>query len=162
MVSNYLPLPHAPLPSITYPFWRLLGRLEKFVLSVLNINSSGVFCLPPTPSPGDGINWELIDGFSLTNIDILNNWKRKMCYGDGFGGRGGGGLLGILCWVVPPNFPNPDPISDKKNVIFHTRFQIRLLKSIPVLQSIFSVMMTWFLPKGQVRLQNSRVFPQNQ
>ena len=57
-------------------------------------------------------------------------------------GGGGGGLLGILCWVVPPNFPNPDPISDKKNVIFHTRFQIRLLKSIPVLQSIFSVMMT--------------------
>ena len=29
------------------------------------------------------------------------------------GGRGG----------MPPGSPNPDPISDKKNVIFHTSFQ---------------------------------------
>ena len=33
---------------------------------------------------------------------------------------------------VPPGSPNPDPISDQKNVIFDTRFQTRALKSIPV------------------------------
>ena len=51
-----------------------------------------------------------------------------MCYGDGFPGV----LLGILGGAVPPDSPNPDPISDKKNVIFHISFQIRPLKSIPV------------------------------
>ena len=46
---------------------------------------------------------------------------------------GGEVLLGILGGGVPPGSPNPDPtISDQKNVIFHTRFQNRLLKSIPV------------------------------
>ena len=34
-----------------------------------------------------------------------------------------GVLLGILGGGVSPDSPNPDPISDKKNVIFHTRFQ---------------------------------------
>ena len=45
---------------------------------------------------------------------------------------GGGVLLGILGRGVPPDSPNPDPISDQKNVIFHTRFQNWHLKSIPV------------------------------
>ena len=31
--------------------------------------------------------------------------------------------MGILGGGVPPGSPNPDPISDQKNVIFHTRFQ---------------------------------------
>ena len=44
----------------------------------------------------------------------------------------GGVLLGILCAGVSPGSPNPDPISDQKNVIFHTRFQTRPLKFIPV------------------------------
>ena len=33
---------------------------------------------------------------------------------------------------MPPCSPNPDPISDPKNVIFNTRFQTRSLKSIAV------------------------------
>ena len=38
-------------------------------------------------------------------------------------------LLGILGVGVPLGSPNPDPISDqKKNVIFHTRFQTGPLK----------------------------------
>ena len=45
--------------------------------------------------------------------------------------RAGGVLLGILGEGVLPGFPNPDPISDQKNVIFHTYFQTRPLKSIP-------------------------------
>ena len=32
-------------------------------------------------------------------------------------------LLAILGGGVPPGSANPDPISDKKNLIFHTRFQ---------------------------------------
>ena len=45
----------------------------------------------------------------------------------------GGVLLGILCRGVPPGSPNPASISDKKkNVIFHTRFQTKPPKSIPV------------------------------
>jgi len=44
-----------------------------------------------------------------------------------------GVLLGILGWGVPPGSPNPDPFYFRpKNVIFHTRFQTRPLKSIPV------------------------------
>ena len=47
-------------------------------------------------------------------------------------GMGGGGvLLGILGGGVQPGSPNPDPISDQK-MSFHTRFQTRPLKSIPV------------------------------
>ena len=38
--------------------------------------------------------------------------------------RGGGVLLGIIAGGVPPGSLNPDPISDRKNVIIHTRFQI--------------------------------------
>ena len=45
---------------------------------------------------------------------------------------GGGVLIGILGVGVPPGSPNPEPISDKKNVIFHTRSQTRPLKSILV------------------------------
>ena len=33
---------------------------------------------------------------------------------------------------MAPGSSNPDPISQQKNVIFHTRFQTRPLKSIPV------------------------------
>ena len=46
---------------------------------------------------------------------------------------GGAGVTsGNSWWGVPPGSPNPDPISDQKNVIFHTRFQIRPLQSIHV------------------------------
>ena len=38
----------------------------------------------------------------------------------------------MLAGGVPPGSQNPDLISDKKNVIFRTRFQIWPLKSIPV------------------------------
>ena len=49
------------------------------------------------------------------------------------GQLGRGVLLGILGGgVVPPGSPNPDPVSDQKNVIFHTRYQTRPIKSIPV------------------------------
>ena len=41
-----------------------------------------------------------------------------------------GVLLGILGGGVVPGSPNPDVIADQKNVIFHTRFQTRSLKSI--------------------------------
>ena len=41
-------------------------------------------------------------------------------------------LLGILSRGLPPDSPNPYHISDQKNVIFHTRFQTRPLKSIPI------------------------------
>ena len=34
-----------------------------------------------------------------------------------------GGPLVILGGGVPPSSPNPDPISDPKNAIFHTRFR---------------------------------------
>ena len=40
--------------------------------------------------------------------------------------------LGIFGGGVPPDSPNPDPISAPKNVIFCTRFQTKPLKSIPV------------------------------
>ena len=33
---------------------------------------------------------------------------------------------------MPPGSSDPDPISDQKNVILHTRFQTRTLKSIPI------------------------------
>ena len=44
----------------------------------------------------------------------------------------GGVLLGILGGAVPSGSPNPDPYFRPKNVIFHTCFQTRPLKSIPV------------------------------
>ena len=44
---------------------------------------------------------------------------------------GGEVLLGILGGGVPPGSLNPDPYFRPKNVIFHTRFQTRPLKSIP-------------------------------
>ena len=42
-----------------------------------------------------------------------------------------GVLLGIVGGDVSPGSSNPDPISDQKNVILHTRSQTRPLKSIP-------------------------------
>ena len=39
-------------------------------------------------------------------------------------GEGGGVLVGNRGGVLPSS-PNPDPISDRKIVIFHTRFQNR-------------------------------------
>ena len=49
-----------------------------------------------------------------------------------FGPGGGGGGTLWWGWVVPPGSLNPEPISDQKNLIFHTRFQTRTLKSMPV------------------------------
>ena len=46
------------------------------------------------------------------------------------GEEGGGGTPGNSWWGVPPGSPNPDPISNPKNVIFFTRFHTRLLKSM--------------------------------
>ena len=42
--------------------------------------------------------------------------------------EGGGGGVGIGAtpgnsWGVLPGSPNPDPLSDQKKAIFHTRFQ---------------------------------------
>ena len=50
---------------------------------------------------------------------------------------GGGVLLGILGGGVPPGSPNPDTDFRPKNVIFHTRFQTRPLKSIPVFRPCY-------------------------
>jgi len=41
-------------------------------------------------------------------------------------------LLGIFGGDVLPTSPNPDPISDQKNAISHTRFQIWPPKPMPV------------------------------
>ena len=40
-------------------------------------------------------------------------------------------IRGLTCAA---GAPNPDPISDQKNVIFHTRFLIWPLKSILILR----------------------------
>ena len=47
---------------------------------------------------------------------------------------GGEGLVlqGILGNDLPSGSPNPDPISGPKNVIFHTYFQTRPVRSIPI------------------------------
>ena len=50
---------------------------------------------------------------------------------------GEGVLLGILGGGVPPGSPNPDTDFRPKNVIFHTRFQTRPLKSIPVFRPCY-------------------------
>ena len=44
----------------------------------------------------------------------------------------GGVLLGMFGRGVPPTSLNPDPISDQKNAVFHTRFQTWPQKSIPI------------------------------
>ena len=46
--------------------------------------------------------------------------------------RGRGYSWEFLVGVCRPSSPNPDPISDQKNAIFHTHFQTRPVKSIPV------------------------------
>ena len=51
-------------------------------------------------------------------------------------GGGGGKTPGNSWWAVPPGYQNPDPISNPKNVIFSTRFQTRLLKSMIGLYSV--------------------------
>ena len=53
--------------------------------------------------------------------------------------------LGHLGGGVPPGSPNPDPISDQKNVIFHTRLQTWPLKSIPILRPGFLEIMASLL-----------------
>ena len=58
------------------------------------------------------------------------------CFAEGFitcdfSQRGRGGTFLGIC-DVPPASPNPDPVSDQKIVIFHTRFQTWPLKSIPI------------------------------
>ena len=50
----------------------------------------------------------------------------------GPGGGGGGGVFLGICGREPPGSPNPDPISDQKIVISHTRFQSWPLKSRPI------------------------------
>ena len=40
-------------------------------------------------------------------------------------GGGGGVFVGFRGGGVPASSPNPDPISDRNIVIFHTRFQTR-------------------------------------
>ena len=47
-------------------------------------------------------------------------------------GGGGGVLLEMLGGGVPFLSPNPDPISNQKCVVFHTRCQTRTLKCMPV------------------------------
>ena len=42
---------------------------------------------------------------------------------EGGGGEGGMGATPGNSWEVLPGSPNPDPISDQKKAIFHTRFQ---------------------------------------
>ena len=42
--------------------------------------------------------------------------------------------MGLPGGSVPSGSPNPDPISDQKNVIFHTRFQTSHPKSTPVIR----------------------------
>ena len=44
-----------------------------------------------------------------------------------------GAFLGILGGGVPPGSPNPDPISDQKNVIFHARFQTWPLRNYVII-----------------------------
>ena len=59
-------------------------------------------------------------------IDWMNEWVTFSAKCPG----------GVLLWIfgggVPPASPNPDPISDQKNAISHTRFQTWAQKSIPV------------------------------
>jgi len=44
-------------------------------------------------------------------------------------------LLGISGGGVPLACPNPDPVLDSKNVIFHTRFQTRPLRNYVIKDS---------------------------
>ena len=48
-------------------------------------------------------------------------------------------LLGILGGGVLLGSLNPDPLSYPKNVILHTHFQIRPLKSIPIFRHVKGV-----------------------
>ena len=48
-------------------------------------------------------------------------------------------LLGILGGGVLPGSLNPDPLSYPKNVILHTHFQTRPLKSIPIFRHVKGV-----------------------
>ena len=112
---------------ITYPFWHLLRRLDKFVLSLVNGNSSGFFSPPPPPFCG---GWEELGThwwFCLTNIDILNNRKRRCVTEVGSGGYSWEFLVG-LCRPILQIMT----LFQTKNVISHTRFQIRPIKSIQV------------------------------
>ena len=77
--------------------------------------TSLVFSFHPPP-PGFLVGH--LFSFRATLLLTFTNHKRK--------------TPGILAGGVPPGSQNPDLISDKKNVIFRTRFQIWPLKSIPV------------------------------
>ena len=65
------------------------------------------------------------------NLRIINAFQRgysEQIYTLVSGGGGGGGEVGIGAtpgnsWGVLPGSPNPDPLSDQKKAIFHTRFQ---------------------------------------
>ena len=54
---------------------------------------------------------------------------------------------------MPPCSPNPDPISDHKNVIFNTRFQTRSLKSIAVFRPGLSAEIMASLIRFQFRVK---------
>ena len=47
--------------------------------------------------------------------------------------NGPGGTTENSWWGVPPGSPNPDPISNQTNAIFHPLFQTWRLNSIPIL-----------------------------
>ena len=71
----------------------------------------------------------------------------------------GGLLLGTLAEGLQPCSPNPDPISDQKNVIFHTRLQTRSLKSIPVFRLGLKAVIMWLSLLRLERKQNSSSNP---
>ena len=48
----------------------------------------------------------------------MNSYFLQYYYIAPWGGRGGGVLLEILGWGMPPGSPNPDPISDQKKSFF--------------------------------------------
>ena len=56
---------------------------------------------------------------------------------------------------MPPGSPNPDPISDQKNVIFHTCFQTRSLKSITVFRPGLSAEIMLSLLRLECKQKNS-------
>ena len=58
-------------------------------------------------------------------------------------GEGGGVPLKFLGGGVPPGSPNPDPISDQKNVILHTVFR-------PGLSEIVSSLLTLECPQKRL------------
>ena len=85
----------------------------------------GEWSLFPTSSPG-------LSPFSKAEKPWGRGWRGMALSVGGLDNTLGGGVpLGILGGDMPPGSSNPDRFQTKK-VIFHTRFQTRPLKSIPV------------------------------